>query len=159
MAGLKGARGFSLVELIVVLVIMAILTAALVPSLIGYIRQARESTAKDECASVVQACQTIISSAYVDPSSTYHSQSEGVEDVKFDFSSPTGSFDQTGKNTAKYLSEVKGDIGTIEWEDGLITRVTYTASNGDFVTYTNPSTGDAIYEVGSQAATVDPGSL
>ncbi|MFR4393849.1 MAG: type IV pilin protein [Ruminococcus callidus] len=33
----KNRKGFSLVELIVVLVIMAILSAALIPSLIGYI--------------------------------------------------------------------------------------------------------------------------
>ena len=39
----KNRKGFSLVELIVVLVIMAILAAALVPSLIGYIRQTKYS--------------------------------------------------------------------------------------------------------------------
>lgn len=149
----KNLRGFSLVELIVVLVIMAILTAALVPSLIGYIRQARQSTAKDECASVVQACQTIISSAYVNTDGVYHSNTEGVDDVEFDFSSETGSFDQKGKNAAEYLSEVEGSIGTVKWTDGLITEVTYTSSNGEFVTYTNPSSGDAVYEIGSQAET------
>ena len=35
----KNRKGFSLVELIVVLVIMAILAAALIPSLTGYIRE------------------------------------------------------------------------------------------------------------------------
>lgn len=35
----KNRKGFSLVELIVVLVIMAILAAALIPSLMGYIRK------------------------------------------------------------------------------------------------------------------------
>ena len=53
----KNRKGFSLVELIVVLVIMAILVAALVPSLVGYIRQARQSNSKDECASAVQAAE------------------------------------------------------------------------------------------------------
>ena len=38
----KNRKGFSLVELIVVLVIMAILSAALIPSLIGYISKTKE---------------------------------------------------------------------------------------------------------------------
>lgn len=67
----KNRKGFSLVELIVVLVIMAILVAALVPSLVGYIRQARQSNSKDECASAVQAAQTIASSAYASSDKKY----------------------------------------------------------------------------------------
>lgn len=78
----KNRKGFSLVELIVVLVIMAILVAALVPSLVGYIKQARQSNAKDECAAVVSAAQTVASSAFADPSSIYHNNS-GVN-VKYD---------------------------------------------------------------------------
>lgn len=67
----KNKKGFSLVELIVVLVIMAILAAALVPTLIGYIKQSRQSNIKNEAAACVQAAQTIASSAYADSNSTY----------------------------------------------------------------------------------------
>lgn len=67
----KNKKGFSLVELIVVLVIMAILAAALVPTLMGYIKQSRQSNVKNEAAACVQAAQTIISSAYADSNSTY----------------------------------------------------------------------------------------
>lgn len=73
----KNRKGFSLVELIVVLVIMAILVAALVPSLVGYIRQARQSNSKDECASAVQAAQTIASSAYASSDKKYVNNTSG----------------------------------------------------------------------------------
>jgi prepilin-type N-terminal cleavage/methylation domain-containing protein len=70
----KNRKGFSLVELIVVLVIMAILAAALIPTLVGYIKQSRQSNVKNEAASCVQAAQTIISSAYADANGTYTGQ-------------------------------------------------------------------------------------
>ena len=43
---------------------MAILAAALVPTLVGYIRQTRQSNAKNEASSCVSAMQTISSSAF-----------------------------------------------------------------------------------------------
>ena len=54
--------GFTLVELIVVLLILAILIAVLIPSLTGYIRKARENVA--ECRNCVQAAQAILSEQY-----------------------------------------------------------------------------------------------
>lgn len=60
----KNRKGFSLVELIVVLVIMAILAAALVPSLMGYIKKTKQQNVNSEAQSVVQAAQTIASGAY-----------------------------------------------------------------------------------------------
>jgi len=101
----KNKKGFSLVELIVVLVIMAILVAALVPSLIGYIRQARQSTAKDEAAAIVQATQTIVSSAYADVSSTYNNASGD----DYSFSTFDGNVtDNDLEMIVKELAEVNG---------------------------------------------------
>ncbi|MBS7009362.1 prepilin-type N-terminal cleavage/methylation domain-containing protein [Anaerostipes sp.] len=56
--------GFTLVELIVVLLILAILIALLVPSLTGYIRKAKEKAAIVECRNCVQAAQAILSEQY-----------------------------------------------------------------------------------------------
>lgn len=133
----KNKKGFSLVELIVVLVIMAILIAALVPSLIGYIKQARQSTSKDEAASAVQACQTIVSSAYASPDKTYYNQADSTKNVVFT------DFNTAGSNmtdVAKALSEVTGTISNITIADGVITGLTYTATNGDVVTYSTSAT-------------------
>lgn len=56
--------GFTLVELIVVLLILAILIALLIPSLTGYIRKAKEKAAMVECRNCVQAAQAILSEQY-----------------------------------------------------------------------------------------------
>jgi len=60
----KYKNGFTLVEVIVVLVILAILAAILIPSMVKYIGKAEERTAIVECRQCVNAAQTIASEAY-----------------------------------------------------------------------------------------------
>lgn len=60
----KDKDGFTLVELIVVLVILGILIALLVPSLTGYIDKARKKAKLAECRQVVVAAQTQLSEIY-----------------------------------------------------------------------------------------------
>ena len=137
----KNRKGFSLVELIVVLVIMAILAAALVPTLIGYIKQTRQSNYKNECASAVSAAQTIISSAYADSDSTYINQTNVGNNVKISGDSLVGdpsSFD--ANQVVKVLAEVQGTIQGITLHDGQLTQLQYipegkASSSGDCVTY------------------------
>ena len=57
-------KGFTLVELIVVLVILAILAAALVPSLLGYIDRARESKYYEEGHAIYTALQVVQDEQY-----------------------------------------------------------------------------------------------
>lgn len=151
----KNRKGFSLVELIVCLVIMAILVAALVPSLVGYIRQARQSTAKDECAAVVSAAQTIVSSAYADPNSIYHNNSDTTKNVKVTYAGDGNGtlalVDATGtavsgdaKDVVKTLSEVQGTIVSITVENGVVKEVKYNTQNSQGVTYDGKS-----YKVGA----------
>ena len=146
--------GFSLVELIVVLVIMAILVAALVPSLIGYINQARQSTAKDEASAIVQAAQTIVSSAYADPDSTYYDESGNSWDVAFtDFTGELSNIIDTDAKSAlesvlQYLSEIDftytstsdddvSTISTLYITAGVVSSLEYTASNGETISYSD----------------------
>lgn len=57
-------RGFTLVELIVVLVILAALAALLVPALTGYIDKANKQKVITEARAALTAAQTVVSEAY-----------------------------------------------------------------------------------------------
>lgn len=64
MANRNKKRGFTLAELIVVLVILAVLAALLVPALTGYIDKAKKNQVIAETRMLTQAAQTELSTLY-----------------------------------------------------------------------------------------------
>lgn len=57
----KNNKGFSLVELIIVIAIMAVLVGVLAPQLIKYVEKSREATDIQNCDSIVSAIKTYYS--------------------------------------------------------------------------------------------------
>lgn len=138
----KNKKGFSLIELIIVLVIMAILAAALVPTLVGYIRQTRQSTAKNEAAACVSAAQTISSSAFADPQGVYYNQTDPTKNITIDFTADTAWTDTVGSDATaavtvvETLAEVGGSVTSVKIsQNGQVTELKYTAGNGSAVVY------------------------
>lgn len=127
----KNRKGFSLVELIVVLVIMAILAAALIPSLTGYIKKTKEQSVRSECQSAVQAAQTIASGAYADGNGKYE-----VNGVTLDFTTDVTGVTDAYKTAIEFLAEVPADtVKSVTIVDGRVTGLTYTR-NSTTSTYT-----------------------
>ena len=66
---LQSRSGFTLVELIVVLVILAILAAFTIPAMLGFVEDAKGKAAIAEAREVYVAAQSIATESYSDSSS------------------------------------------------------------------------------------------
>lgn len=122
-----GNKGFSLVELIVVIAIMAVLVGVLAPTLIKNVEKSKESKDQQNLDSVKEAITTVLSDQdYYD---TLYNNSVTVN-------GKTGSLsissDLSGSNTA--LSEIKDSLGSTEVKMSSKkynnSNVTFTITNG-----------------------------
>ncbi len=122
-----GNKGFSLVELIVVIAIMAVLVGVLAPTLIKNVEKSKESKDQQNLDSVKEAITTVLSDQdYYD---TLYNNSITVN-------GKTGSLsissDLYGSNTA--LSEIKDSLGSTEVKMSSKkynnSNVTFTITNG-----------------------------
>lgn len=112
--------GFTLVELIVVLAILAILATLLIPTMTGYIDKANEEKIVAETRMAVMAAQTVVSENYArDP--------EAWNDVRLDTANPGETENFLGE--IQTLSETQGNIKSVEIKSGKVTALSYT--NGD----------------------------
>ena len=131
--------GFTLVELIVVLFILAILAALLIPALTGYIDKAKQKQIIAETRQVVMAAQTLVDEAY-------GTKNVGATITVSSTTDATVKIDDVAK-----LAEVKGTInsvtvGKIGDVPNKITKVEYT-NNGKKCTFTASDSDQGSYDV------------
>lgn len=117
-------KGFTLIELIVVLVIMAILAAIMVPSMIGWIDRAKEKQVIIQARNAYLAAQTIVLEDYADGEMMDELTAEQMAE-------------------AEELSQCKGviDSGAIDEDRGVITDFLY--EEGDYSAAYHEETGNS----------------
>ena len=121
----KNKKGFTLVEIIVVLLILAILAAAAIPTMLGFVNQAKKNTQIGNARAAYVALQMI---------ATKEAGSEQASTLGSTFTIGAAG---TGTGTAAELNEYLGPdmtgavISDIVVSNGKITSFTFT--NGGFV--------------------------
>lgn len=111
-------KGFTLVEVIAVLVILAILIAVVVPSVTSYITKAKQTKLTVSCRSCVLAAQTLAE--------------EKVKDTDISLVSVTPA-------EIKALANVSGEVSGVEIENAVINVLSYTQDNQTVTYYRLPS--------------------
>lgn len=124
-------KGFTLIELIVVLIILTILMCLTAPSVFGYSRKAQETAAIEECKGVVTAVIDIFSEEYVNTGRRI----TGTECLKGKFYGREAS---DVIDEAKHMAGVDGNVNG-EWIRGnnsyILSHLVYEWSDNLWVVY------------------------
>ena len=128
-----GNKGFSLVELIVVIAIMAVLVGVLAPTLIKNIEKSKESKDITNLDSVRQAVVTLIAEE------KYYSEVVPKSGATTTFSITTTGSDTLTSVTSDFATDFKAIVGDLE--------LTSKAAQGEDITVTVSPAGKVIVKV------------
>ena len=168
---LRSRRGFTLVELVVVLVIAGITASFAVPALTGYIDNAKEKQAVSETQACVMAATRIAAQNYaLVQNASITGKSDGANaltswagDLKNEAPTVTGDVAltegsgqyllhvesvQKGSKTPDGLASQAGVSGTVQWmtcnASGQVLYLVYTSADGIQVVYTATGTNACV---------------
>lgn len=128
----KNNKGFSLVELIVVIAIMAVLVGVLAPQLIKYVEKSREATDIQTCDNIATALKTYYADEEVAASATATTVTVTLGKTELGTAADTAA-DTAVKDAGLTKAKIKGT----KWTGDKITIV-YNKADGT-ITYTGDS--------------------
>lgn len=146
---LKNKKGFTLIEMIVVIVIIGILAAVLIGSLTGYIRKSRVASAKMEAGNVLTAVQAYASEneskgVIKNPNNNDTNDISGYVSKLIGVTINSGTKTATGgvTGTAPCIISVTADS-----TNSTIKEMIYKSQNGYICTYDSSKTGNDAWEI------------
>ncbi|MBO6302268.1 MAG: DUF5021 domain-containing protein [Ruminiclostridium sp.] len=134
---LQAKKGFTLVELIVVIAIIGVLAAILIPTMLGYVTSSRVTSANSTAASLKNSIDNFLTDA--DTAGYGMKQSSNAQAAIFGQIDASGTWTLTlGKGWAdpergSAAFKVKANIGT--WKEGSCSTVTGTSKKSDFTDF------------------------
>jgi len=137
---LNNRKGFTLMEIIVVLIIIAVLAAALIPSFVGFIRDARAASVINEARVGMTAAQAVVT----------HTLASGGT-----ITSPIANATVGGQpigSTTRFIDYVTGDVTT----PGGFSQIVVTGDRVTGLLYTTPGWTVTIVAGGQATATRVP---
>lgn len=132
----RNNKGFSLVELIIVIAIMAILAGVLAPQFVKYIGRSRTSTDIQNA----QQIATAISAEFADTATTSEIAKQEITDGKAKWNGDTAE-----DSTARTQKEVLGGVPKVKAENGYHFAYTVTDSGEVTVSVTNGTKTYKLY--------------
>ncbi len=146
----KSRKGFTLVEIIVVLVILAVLAAFTIPSMLGFVAEAKKKAAIAEQREVYVAAQAIATEYYAKKTAADAATALGVSSgvavnlgsniiALADDATKVAALPDAAKEMKNYMGTditaavtgaTSGSVWTVEIDaNGKVTKVTYTRDN------------------------------
>ena len=135
---LKSKKGFTLMELIIVLVIVAILAAALIPSFLNFVSRAQQESLYGDARVGMVAAQLLITESGAPVGGTL-TTFPTLEDFVFAVGTTTDNFiDLVEYDVDNYDPSAWTDITIAATGRIRVTGLTYTDTNGESVTIPRP---------------------
>ncbi len=141
---LKAKGGFTLIEMIVVLIIIAVLAASAIPGMMRYVDEARQKALLSQCRTIYIAAQTVATKA-VTEGIDGDSPVKGTAVFSVSYSGTGGLMNNVYKALVTYYADMDedeiGDFDVVGDANGKVLHVTY-ERNDDEVTINSDGSVD-----------------